>query len=91
MMVNVIEVAPKSYTFADIYHAAKTEINFDYVFWIDVLIILIWESLLKLIGKGLVCIAVLLIGFFASSGFFVILPQVASPYTTWFYFNIIWG
>ena len=85
------EVAPKTYTFADIYHAAKTEEHFDYVFWIDILIIVIWESFLKLIGKGLVCIAVLLITFFATSGFLVILPQVARPFSIAFYLNAIWG
>lgn len=79
------------YTFVDVWHALKTQQNFDYVFWIDIsLQILAFEGL-KLGGFILVFMAILLITLFSYIGIFHVVPEIAAPGTAWSYFNYSFG
>ena len=79
------------YTFYDVLHAIRTERNFDSIFWLQVTIGLIVDNLMTLLGRFLVCAATFFILTISSAGFLVVLPLVATPWSAWFGFNIIWG
>jgi hypothetical protein len=80
-----------AYTFSDIYHAAMNDKDFDYVFWVDVSIVLAFQYCFRGMGKLLVVCAIALIAFFGLSGFLIILPAVATFGTLWHAFNVVWG
>ena len=75
----------------DVYHAMKTEKNFNYSFWIEMTIQLLSEFLIRYLGILFVFIATILIVIVGVIGFFVVLPVVAKPFTIWFFFNVVWG
>lgn len=81
----------KKYTLQDVWRALTTEVDFNYFFWMKVLIQIMCQSSLKYFSVVLVGIAIVLISFIAVIGFFIILPQIATPWSLWFNFNIIWG
>lgn len=81
----------KTYTFRDVYEAARTERNFDYVFWLSVTFSILAEYANPILGRLLVTMATLLITVIGSAGFLIVLPTVADPWTAWFNFNILWG
>jgi hypothetical protein len=78
-------------TLADIWHAASTERNFNYVFWIDKMLIIVFENTVRACGKFMVFCAIVLILAISLGGFGIILPAIARPYTLWFAFNVVWG
>ena len=83
--------ARQTYTFRDVYEAARTERNFDYVFWLSVVFTIIGSYIHPILGLFLVCAATCLISTIGLAGFLIVLPIVATPWTWWFNFNIVWG
>lgn len=78
-------------TLSDLYNAARNDRNFDYCFWLQVFVTIIGELLFICVGRVLVFVASILICSIATSGFVIVLPVVARPWTLWFNFNIVWG
>ena len=81
----------QTYTFRDVYEAARTERNFDYVFWLSIVFTIIGSYVHPILGRFLVCAATFLISTIGLAGFLIVLPIVATPWTWWFNFNIVWG
>ena len=79
------------YTLSDVYRAAREETHFDYCFWLQVTLGICMEFCFLCVGRLLVILASLLITSISASGFVIVLPAVATPWTLWFNFNIIWG
>ena len=79
------------YTLSDVYRAAREETHFDYCFWLQVTLGICMEFCFLCVGRLLVILASLLITTISASGFVIVLPAVATPWTMWFNFNIIWG
>jgi hypothetical protein len=80
-----------SYTLSDIYQAAKHDKQFDYCFWTQIICTIAGEFIFLQLGRLLVIVASILILTIAASGFLIVLPVVAKPWTLWFNFNIVWG
>jgi palmitoyltransferase len=76
---------------SDIYSAARTQRNFDYLYYLDALLTIISKSAIRNLSVLLVGFASFLISLIAYWAFFVLLPIVAIPWSVWFNFNIIWG
>lgn len=79
------------YTLSDVYHAARNDREFNYCFWLQIIVSIVAEFLFLCVGRALVIVASLLITSIAASGFVIVLPVVATPWTLWFNFNILWG
>ena len=79
------------YTLRDVWHAIQTERDFNYAFWMDVTLTIMFESAMKQFGMLLVGMAIILIGLVSLGGFFMIIPIIADSWTLWFYFNVVWG
>lgn len=75
----------------DVYTAARTQRNFDYVFWLDSLFSILSKSAIRNLSVILVVFASFLISLVAYWAFFVLLPIIAKPWSLWFDFNIVWG
>jgi hypothetical protein len=75
----------KRYTFRDVYNAAATERNFDFVFWMHVSLDIIGEYAMYYASKLLVVIAACLILGLGFSGFAIIVPLI-SERTPWLYY-----
>jgi len=69
----------------------RTERKFNYVFWMEISLIIIFKSAVRCFSQCLVIAAVVLIASVAAAGFLVILPVIAQPWSPWFYFNLFWG
>ena len=76
---------------SDIYEAARTERNFDYVYWSNVAIDIIVNYMIKQFGYFLVFMACVLITVLVASGFLIVLPAVTVPGTFTYYFHRIFG
>lgn len=81
----------RRYTFSDVWNAARTEKNFNYAFWLNVLLDLIMESSVRYGGYVLLAFACGLIATISFFGFFVVIPAIAKPWSPWFIFNVVWG
>jgi hypothetical protein len=79
------------YTLVDVWHAIQTEANFNYAFWLEVSLTIIFEHAVKYFSSLLVIIAIVLILFISVCGFFILIPRIAAPFSLWFSFNIVWG
>jgi hypothetical protein len=79
------------YTLLDVWNAAKYEKNFNFAFWMHITLDIIVEQAIRTGGYCLICCAVALIVTISVFGFFVVVPAIASPWSLWFVFNIIWG
>lgn len=79
------------HTYADAWHAIKTEKNFRYEFWLDVILTRLFQTSIAQCSNLLVIIALFLISAIGFLGFYLILPLIADYYTLWFYFNIVFG
>lgn len=77
----------RRYQLSDVWNAAKTERNFDYSFWGHIVIDVLMEHAISIFGKVLVVLATVLIVSLISSGYFIILPNVSSPDSIWFYLH----
>lgn len=75
----------------DVYIAARTHRNFDYIYWLDSLLTILSKSAIRNLSIILVVFASFLITLIAYWAFFVLLPIVAVPWSIWFNFNIVWG
>jgi hypothetical protein len=75
----------------DVWEAARTERNFDYVFWADATIDIIVNNALQHFGYCLVFFASLLISTLVTAGFFIVLPAVTTPGSLWHIFNSFVG
>ena len=84
-------MASERLTFRDLYNAARNDRQFNYCFWFQVVVTIIGEFLFICVGRVLVSVATVLITSIAASGFVIVLPVVARPWTLWFNFNIVWG
>mmetsp|Transcript_28472 Transcript_28472/g.47830 ORF Transcript_28472/g.47830 Transcript_28472/m.47830 type:complete len:612 (+) Transcript_28472:41-1876(+) len=69
------------YTFADVYHAAKYERNFNYVFWLHITLDILTESAFVCAGYALVALAISLIALISTLGMVVVLPAAYVPYS----------
>jgi len=76
---------------SDVYIAARTHRNFDYIYWLDSLLTILSKSAIRNLSVILVVFASFLITLIAYWAFFVLLPIVAIPGSLWFNFNIVWG
>jgi len=76
---------------SDIYTAARTQRNFDYLYYLDSLLTILSKSAIRNFSVILVVFASFLITLIAYWAFFVLLPIVAIPWSNWYNFNIIWG
>ena len=64
----------KRYSFRDVWHAILTEDSFNYEFWLEITLQLVFTQMMSVFGRVLVLIVVVLISFLAYVGFFVALP-----------------
>ncbi len=79
------------YQLIDVWNAARTERNFDYVFWGHITLNILMDEAVKLFGRCLVIVAVVLILALVSIGFFIVLPNITTTSSIWFYFHAIFG
>jgi len=79
------------YGLRDVYNAANTERNFDYVFWGHIVLDIMMEHAITLFGKVLVVVAYVLIIYLIGSGYFIVLPNVSNPPSVWYYVHAILG
>jgi palmitoyltransferase len=79
------------YTLSDVWHALKTQQNFDYVFWIDITLQIMAYQGIKLGGFVLVLFAIIGITLFSYLGIFHVVPEISTPGSAWAYFNYIFG
>lgn len=79
------------YTLKDVWHAVRTEKQFDYVFWIDITLQILAYEGIKLGGFVLVFFALTFISMFSYLGIFYVIPEISTPGTAWSYFNYILG
>lgn len=81
----------KVYRFQDIWFAVQHEKDFDYVFWIDILLQLVAYKTMKAMGYVMVAFALALITIISYSGLFYVLPRICASGSGWFYFNYTFG
>jgi hypothetical protein len=81
----------RKYQLSDVWNAARTERNFDYVFWGHITLNIIGESAIQMLGRLLVCFAVFLISSLIFTGFYFVLPNVTNPSGPWFYVHCLIG
>ena len=79
------------YTLSDVFNAANTERNFDYVFWMHVTLDILGESLLNSAGYCLVFLATSLIAVVTIISYVVVLPAIAVPGSFIFICHALWG
>ena len=79
------------YEFKDVWHALKHDKNFDYVFWIDILLQILAFRSVRLLGYAMVAVAYVLITIFCVTGMLVVIPEVSAPNSIWRYFNYLFG
>jgi len=79
------------FTLSDIYNAARTETRFNYAFWLEVALGILFKRGFRLFSNFLVVVVIVLIAILASVGMFVVLPLVATLGTAWHTFNVFWG
>lgn len=89
--VSVQTHMERDYTFAEIWHAAATEKNFNHTFYLEKVLVKLLSGAMSVIGAFFVVFATLLICGVALAGFGLVLPAIATPNTLWFYFNVVWG
>jgi hypothetical protein len=82
---------PGTRTWQDLLHAMQTERHFNYTYWTQVVISLVFRSLARVGGIVLVTFATFLILSIAALGFFYLLPIVSTPFTLFWYWNIVFG
>lgn len=81
----------EGYTLRDVINAARTETRFNYTFWLDITLGILFKHGFRLFSSFLVVIVTILVTIIASVGMFIVLPRVATPGTLWHTFNVIWG
>jgi hypothetical protein len=81
----------RKYQLSDVWNAARTERNFDYVFWGHIALNIIGEWAIQMLGRLLVLFAVFLISSLIFTGFYFVLPNVTSPSGPWFYIHSVIG
>lgn len=79
------------YNLNDVYHAAKHDRNFDYVFWMHVTLDILTDKIVIYGSFLLVLFAIALIAVISIIGFFVLLPTIATPWTLYFIVHVLWG
>lgn len=79
------------YTLRHVLHAASTERNFNYGFWLNILLDILVEGAIRYFGYLLVCVASFLIGAVSIFGFLIVLPEITYGNSIWFHFNLFWG
>lgn len=77
--------------FIDVYNAAKHDQQFDYVFWLHVILDLLTEYMLIYVSYILVIIAISIIIIITLLGFFVVIPTIAEPCSMNMFIHIILG
>jgi hypothetical protein len=77
--------------FIDVYNAAKNDQQFDYVFWLHVILDLLSEYMLRYVSYILVTVAVSIIMIITLLGFFVVIPTIAEPCSIHMFIHITWG
>lgn len=75
----------------DVWEAAKTERNFDYVFWLHTTLDILAELAFRHFGYCLVLLAVVLITVLVAAGFLIVLPVVMTPGSVWSLINHCFG
>lgn len=75
------------YQLSDVFHAASTHRNFDYAFWGHITLNILMENAVKCFSQFLVVFAVILIIGLIASGYLIILPNITSPSSPWFYIH----
>jgi hypothetical protein len=81
----------RTYTIADVFHAAATERHFNYLFWLEKTFHIFFQCLLKFCGKFLVLFATVIISYIVIFGFKNLLPYVAPERNLWFLFHAGFG
>lgn len=79
------------YTLSDVYHAAKTERHFNYVFWMHITLDILGAAVMKYAGYSLVVVAVGLVAIISILGFFVVLPTLFEPWSYAIIGHTLWG
>jgi palmitoyltransferase len=86
-----MEVDRKRYTLRDVWFAITTERNFNYSFWLEITMQILFTEFLSTFGRFLVLVVVLLVLSLGYVGFFVVLPDIAAFGSTSFFFHIACG
>lgn len=82
---------PRDFSFPDFWNAISQGTNFDYVYWIEKVLLCTCNRMMGVLGVVFVCTAIILISIIGASGFIFVLPEVAHPWTLWYGFNVVWG
>lgn len=79
------------YSLRDIWHAAQTERNFNYAFWMEVFFTIGFETVVDSLGAILIGTACCLIAAISFCGFFIIIPTISESWSPFFVFNVVFG
>lgn len=71
----------KVYTFSDVWYAIQHHRQFNYAFWMDILLQIIWGHISRGLGHALVVLALVLITSLGYGGLFYVVPSLADPGT----------
>ena len=71
----------QQYTLQDVWYALSHHEVFDYAFWLDVTMQILFTRCVSSFGWTLVVMVVFLVGILSYVGFFVALPRIAAPYS----------
>ena len=69
------------YTLKDVWHAIEYKRNFNYAFWLDILLNIIAENIMHYIGHMFVFAAVCLVAVLGYCGIFIVVPLVSEPWS----------
>ena len=75
----------------DVFHAMKTEIEFDWTFWIGVSLQILFKGFMRNCGMVLVAVATCLILAVGTTCLFILLPIVSEPFSLFWWWNLIFG
>jgi len=71
----------KVYTFSDVWYAIQHHRQFNYAFWMDILLQIIWGHISHGLGHAFVVLALVLITSLGYGGLFYTIPSLADPGT----------
>jgi len=81
----------REYVLRDVFHAMKTEVVFDWTFWIDVTLQIMFKGCLRYCGALLIAVAICMILVIGLTCLAILLPVVSKPYSLYWWWNLVFG
>lgn len=89
--LSIMEEDRRRYTLKDVWNAITTEKNFNYSFWLEITMQILFTHCMSTFGRFLVLVVCFLVLTLWYVGFFIVLPEVAAIGSLAFFVHIACG